>query len=139
MSSLKERIEAEFEQIERTLGALPVHRPCAELSPLELAGVAALLHNFYNGIENVLKQVIQDRGLDIPAGEFWHRDLLGLASSERFLSVPVATELRKYLAFRHFFVHAYALDLKPELMEPLLAKAREVFGDLRRDIEMLFG
>ena len=135
MTSLKDRVEAEFEHIERTLAALPEERSYSELSTLELAGVATLLHNFYSGVENILKHVVQDRGLELPGGEFWHRDLVTLAVSAQLLQEVTAEKLRQYLAFRHFFVHAYALDLLPERLEPLDNGIRKVFHAFRQDIE----
>ena len=63
MSDLRSRIESEQEAVEKTLDALVQTRPLRELSTLELAGVGALLHNFYNGPENILKQVLLAKGL----------------------------------------------------------------------------
>lgn len=40
----------------------------------------------------------------------------------------------RYLAFRHFFSHAYALDLHPERMEPLVKGAGLVFNAFKSEI-----
>jgi len=134
MPDYRLRIEAECEAIENTLAALPDRSPSA-LSELELAGVAALLHNFYNGIENVLKQIFQSKSLAIPQGESWHRDLLLAAAERNIISSQLLEDLKRYLAFRHFFSHAYALDLFPERIEPLVKDARLVFAKFRDDID----
>jgi len=62
MAKVHEQVEAELENIERTLAELPSFESLPNLSKLELAGLAALIHNFYNGIENILKQLITATG-----------------------------------------------------------------------------
>ena len=47
MVDLKERIDAEFENIGSVLKEIPSVKYLSELSVLELAGVATLLHNYY--------------------------------------------------------------------------------------------
>jgi hypothetical protein len=138
MPDYRLRIEAEYEAIENTLSALP-DRPLSTLSQLELAGVAALLHNFYNGIENIIKQVFQEKSFPIPQGESWHRDLLLAAAEKNIMSDLLLNNLKQYLAFRHYFSHAYALELFPERMEPLVKDAVALFNEFKQQIDKIIG
>jgi len=125
-------IEAEYDAIEKTLSSLPIDTALSELSELELAGVAALLHNFYNGIENIIKQVFHAKNIQIPHGVSWHRDLLLTANR------TLTDELKRYLAFRHFFSHAYALDVNPERIEPLVVDATRIYKKFKEEINKSF-
>ena len=136
MADYKIRIEAEYEAIGKTLSSLPAN-PISTLSELELAGVAALLHNFYNGIENVLKQTFQAKELQIPEGASWHRDLLLKAVDERIISQSVADNFKPFLAFRHFFSHTYTFDLRSERIEPLVVNASDIFKKFKGEIAKL--
>ena len=72
MAEAKEQVALELRNLDRILAELPANRGCSSLSFLELAGVAALLYNFYNGIENVLKIAVKVRGHHVPTGSSWH-------------------------------------------------------------------
>lgn len=104
MANLKEKIEAEYENIEQALNEMPIHTQLPNLSILELAGVATFLHNFYNGIENILKQIFIARNISLPTGNSWHKDLLNDAADNNIISSKAKAMLKEYLAFRHFLV-----------------------------------
>ena len=134
MADYRKYIDAEYEAIEKALSSLPT-KPMTELSKLELAGVAALLHNFYNGIENIIKQAFHLKNIQIPQDKSWHRDLLLKASEEKIVSGLLSDELKQYLAFRHFFSHGYAIDLSPDRMEPLILAVCDVFKKFKKEID----
>lgn len=134
MAEVHERVQAELENIERVVGEFPRQDSLAGLSSLELAGVATLIHNFYNGIENVLKQIVATYGKQLPDGLSWHRDLVNIATSNDIISETTAKELRRYLAFRHFFSHGYSFDLNEQRIAPLVKGIRETLAAFRDDI-----
>jgi len=123
------RIEAEYEAIEETLSALP-HKDLSQLSALELAGVAALLHNFYNGIENILKQLFKAQNISLPSGSSWHKDLLLKAVEKQLLSQNLMVEISSFMAFRH----AYAMHLSSNRIAPLMQVIKEVFQKFKTEI-----
>ncbi len=135
MADIAERIEAEFEVIDRIIELLPSADSLNELSILELAGVGSLLHNFYNGVENVLKQICVEHNMLLPSGDSWHRDLLNLAVDTRIITGDLAIELRTHLAFRHFFTHGYSTELDPRRIKPLLENIQTIYTQFLNEVK----
>ena len=131
---LSKRIKAELENIDEVFNEIPSHTKLPYLSTLELAGVAALLHNFYNGIENILKQILSSKDIIIPKGKSWHKELLEISVTNKIISEENKNSLGQYLAFRHFFSHAYAFDLYADKMEPLVENSQEVYSNFKKEI-----
>ena len=80
MADLAEKIRAELENIDEVIEEIPSHFDLPKLSNLELAGAAALLHNFYNGIENIFEQIIISKNIPLTESRTWHRELLEKSS-----------------------------------------------------------
>lgn len=91
MGNLRKKIEIDLENLDRVIAELPGSEILSKLSVLELAGVATFIHNFYNGMENILKWVILEKGLDFPQGSSWHKDLLNLVSDQGIISLSTKT------------------------------------------------
>ncbi len=138
MANFRERAEAEFENIDKVLAQFPPCDTFPELSTLELAGVAALIHSLYNGLENILKQAVLSKGIKLPQGQTWHRDLVESALSQGIISQATEEAIKQYLAFRHFFSHAYAFELYADRIIPLVEGAVLVVDLFKKDIDKLF-
>jgi hypothetical protein len=133
MASLREKIEAELEQMDRALRELPGVRRVGKLSALELGGTASLLSSLYHGVENILKQGLLARGTALPSGAAWHRDLLQAACEQRIISTQLRDRLAPFMAFRHFFTHAYGFDLDPQRIAPLVREVRPVYASFKNE------
>jgi hypothetical protein len=134
MAGLSEKVEAELEQVEQALKALSPTRDLRKLSVLELAGTASLLSSFYHGVENILKQSLLATGTALPTGAAWHRDLLQAACAHAVVSTGTRDRLAPYLAFRHFFTHAYGFELEVAQLQPLVTGVRRVQSRFRADV-----
>ena len=133
MVDYQDRIEAELEQVQQTIANLP-DRPLRQLSKLELSGVGGILQSFYNGIENILKQVFRKHGKTVPDDLQWHRRLIQEAAQYGFISQSTREVLIPYLTFRHLYRNAYFFDLKPERMQALIDGIEKAFSEFRKDI-----
>ncbi len=133
MANHKEYIEAEYEAIEKTLANLP-QNPLSQLSELELAGVAVLLNNFYNGVENILKQVFKKLSLKLPEGPSWHQDLINSSVNENIISEVLAEEISEYMGLRHFVAHDYAFNLNAERLQELTNNVLKTFKKFKEEI-----
>jgi len=99
--------------------------------------LGAILHAFYNGIENILKRIaaVCD-GKPENTGQ-WHINLLNQMAKpnskrSKVLSPELLTLLKKYLAFRHLFRSIYTHELRWEPMEELvcgLDESLKMFDD----------
>ena len=134
MNELREMIEIEYEKIEKIISGLPDKNRLPYLSELELAGVAAFLHNFFNGIENILKRIFKSSNFELPSGASWHTDLLNRAVEHKVISNDLKNMLTRYLGFRHYFSHAYALDLYADKLEELVDKIIPTYDHFKNEI-----
>lgn len=135
MVDLTRKIAAEKENVERALDNLKDVMGRKKRSTVELAAIATFLHNIYNGIENILKQVLKAKGAEIPKSETSHKDLLDLSVSLGIIPESLSDELYEYLTFRHFFVHSYGFMLEEIHLESLTNNIPGVWSQFLSAIE----
>jgi hypothetical protein len=63
MDELTEQILAEKENVDIALHNLKTAMARTEKTVIELAAIVTFLHNIYNGIENILKQILISRDI----------------------------------------------------------------------------
>jgi hypothetical protein len=134
-AEVQARVDVEFALMRRLIAdhaALVSESRRRGPEPWERSALAALLHAFYNGVENTLKLVAARRG-GVPSSADWHAALLRRAAmpvgpAPALVSPDLAETLEEYMHFRHFFRHSYVFDLNWEKMRPLIEALDEVFG-----------
>ncbi len=135
MDELNKKILAEKENVEIALGNLKYTMTRNEKTVIELAAIGTFLHNIYNGIENILKQVLKEKGIEVPASSTWHKELLNISASQGIISEKLADQLYEYLTFRHFFVHAYGFMLDEAHLEGLAKDIPDIWLQFTEEIE----
>lgn len=97
--------------------------PAADVAQHALAAVA--LHHAYGSLEAAMQRIARQVDGDLPQGGDWHQALLhamGLSIEglrPALFSRESVRALRDLLGFRHFFRHAYAVELDPKRLRAL--------------------
>jgi hypothetical protein len=128
----------EREQLRRLLsGIQALLTKCHDTPPteIELSALAATLHSFYTGAENIFKRAAVELDGQQVRGDAWHRELLlrmktPTAARPALLSQELHDTLNEYLRFRHVFRNAYSFDLDWRKMSPLVLRLGETFQKL---------
>ena len=140
---MEKEITVEKELINRLL---EVHKPlyvkCRTTPPnnIEISALAAMLHSFYTGIENLFKRIVIYIDNTPSRGEAWHSQLLksmAEATQNRpaVISESLCIQFQSYLNFRHVFRHAYSFELRWSKMAPLVLECENTFRLLESQLD----
>ncbi len=135
MADIFEKVHAEMENISKVLSELEKVKDKPEKEVVVLAGIGSFLQNIYTGIENILKQLLQHIGIDIPPSPAWHKNLLDISVEHDFITKETQDRIGKYLYFRHFFTHAYGFMIEEKRLQPLVADIFSVYDEFKTEIE----
>lgn len=143
---IQKNVEFEIGQLHRLVDghrALVAKVAVTEPDSVEVSALSAYLHSFYNGVENIFKQIALGIDHQRPSSERWHADLLQMmtvSTSNRpaVISSALASGLREYLGFRHFFRSAYTFDIRWERMAILARDVEAVLTEIESSCRALF-
>jgi hypothetical protein len=107
---------------------------------IERSAIAAMLHSFYTGTENLLKRIAIECDGGLPGGPKWHRALLDSMAAPgnarpAVLSATLHARLAEYLQFRHVFRQAYSFQMQWEKMQPLVSDCQATLTDLEAQLQ----
>ena len=134
-----ERIRSELENIEevvtRVRRAVEASEGDSINSDLYWDATALNLHDFYTGLERLLRHIAAEVDGHVPAGAEWHQELLRQMATQlprirpAVFSKETTKRLDEYLRFRHVVRHVYAFEFDPQRIRPL---AEALAGDFAR-------
>ncbi len=132
VENLRDKINYDVENIEETITELnkALSRPTIE--NIELAAISTYIHNIYKGIENILAIILKHRNIVIVKSDSWHKNIVNKALEIKIISNELSLELKKYLSFRHYFVHGYSVKLRQEDLLHLAKNIESVWNNFKQ-------
>lgn len=142
LEKLQSEIEHEIALIEQNFGAYSeLLTQSYESKPdlVDMTAIAAVLHSFYNGVENIFLRVARRIDCSVPTGEQWHRELLAQMATKTddrtaVVSNEMVEQLEEYLSFRHFFRHAYSVFLDWDELGALVVPLSDVWSKFKGEL-----
>lgn len=109
--------------------------------PVQVMAAAAYLHHAYTAIEAIHERIVVRIDGVRPSGDRSHTELLTLVALDvpgvrpAVIEANTRAQLSRLLRFRHFFRHAYRIDLLWEEIAPLLGDSAATFAAYRHDLD----
>ncbi len=144
-NAVKLKIAFEISQIDELIEKSSVLlQKCILQEPdfIELNAAGAILHSYYNGLENIFLLIRKNIDKTVLSSERWHSELLKsmFAATEArrpLFEKKLYDQLVDYMGFRHFFRHAYGYHLRWDLIKPLFTNIEENWYTVKTNIETL--
>ena len=141
-SLLKADIQYELQKINLIVAefnkqASKIDLPGNDVPFYDRGAIGYILHNFYNGCENVFRSIAKYFENDL-GPQSWHKDLLKRMKIEipefrpRVIDDSLFLLLDDFRSFRHKFRHTYAFELdweREQLVARKLPRTAEMFTD----------
>lgn len=135
LSRLRVEILADRAALTRALGDCQTVANRWQAGPPDrpyLAMGAVGLHAWYTGLESLLERIAKLVDGSVPTGEAWHRDLVSQAMTElpgirpAVLPRTLQADVLALLGFRHFFRHAYSVEIEPAKLQVHLVRVGRI-------------
>ena len=137
---------AKIARLERLFASAEVHLalPAEAVSDYDRGAIGYLLHNFYNGCENIFRAIAAFFENDLGAGT-WHADLLRRMRLEipGYRPAVIDAELYRLLddfrGFRHVFRNCYSFELDWERERLVASRFRRAAALLHVQVNAFLG
>ena len=144
-NAVKLKIAFEISQIDELIEKSSVLlQKCILQEPdfIELNAAGAILHSYYNGLENIFLLIRKNIDKTVLSSERWHSELLKsmFAATEArrpLFEKKLYDQLVDYMGSRHFFRHTYGYHLRWDLIKPLLMNIKENWNTVKSNIETI--
>ena len=109
--------------------------------PMQIMAAAGYLHQLYTATESIHERIVRLLDGAVPTGERWHHDLLTRVGIEvpgvrpAVLTSVTRARLARLLRFRHFFRHAYRIDLLSEEVLSTAAGIEQTVSDYDQELQ----
>ncbi|MDI6782278.1 MAG: hypothetical protein QME49_09290 [bacterium] len=134
VENLKDKINYDVENIKETITELNKALSCPTFGNIELAAISTYIHNIYKGMENILTLILKHKNVVIVKNDSWHKSIVNEALEIGIISNELSLELKKYLSFRHYFIHGYSVKLRQEDLLPLAKNIESVWNNFKQTI-----
>ena len=126
--------------VQRAQQAWPQARKASDVQRVYLDSVALNLHGFYSGLEGIFELVARHVDRVLPAGDRWHRDLLGQMTGDlpdvrpAVIAQDNGQALDEFRRFRHLVRNVYTINLVPDRIAGLMSALPVLWPKLQAEL-----